>query len=154
LIWHNKELRVMVTKTKNQLRDDILTLEMKRNALRRAIKDTKGKTVGIFHAFTSALRSTLAQEPNSFDAFVSFVTTFFADLKRLADIDFAEDESFGALETLCDMMGFDEATTMVIKQRIPVYFEVSKMIHAGTSEEEIIEFVRKCRDAEGRGYIP
>jgi len=154
LIWHNKELWMMVTKTKNQLRVDILTLEMKRNVLKRAFKDTKGKTVSIFHAFSSALRSTLAQEPDSFDAFVSFVTTFFADLKRLTGLDFAEDESFGALETLCDMMGFDKATTAAIKQRIPVHFEVSKMIHAGTSEEEIIEFVRKCRDAEGRGYIP
>lgn len=144
----------MVTKTKNQLRTDVLTLEMKRNALKRALKDTKGKTINIFHAFSSALRSTLMQEPDSFDAFVSFVTAFFADLKRLTGLDFAEDESFGALETMCDMMGFDETTTMVIKQRIPVYFEVSKMIHAGTSEEEIIEYVRKCRDAEGRGYIP
>jgi len=144
----------MVTKTKDQLREDIFTLEMKRNALRRAIKDTKGKTVGIFHAFSSALRSTLAQEPNSFDAFVSFVTTFFAELKRLTGIDFAENESFGALETLCDMMGFDEATTMAIKQRIPVYFEISKMIQAGTSEEEILKFIRKCKGAEARGYIP
>lgn len=141
----------MVTKTKDQLREDILALEMKRNALRRAIKDTKGKTVGIFHAFSSALRATLAQEPNSFEAFVSFVTTFFADLKQLTGLDFAEDESFGALETLCDMMGFDKATTAAIRQRIPVYFEISKMIHAGTSEEEIIEFVRKCKDAECRG---
>lgn len=141
----------MITKTKDQLRVDILTLEMKRNALKRAIKDTKGKTVGIFHAFSSALRSTLAQEPNSFEAFVSFVTTFFADLKQLTGLDFAEDESFGALETLCDMMGFDEATTTAIKKRIPVYFEISKMIHTGTSEEEILEFVRKCKDAEGRG---
>ena len=141
----------MITKTKDQLRVDILTLEMKRSALKRAIKDTKGKTINIFHAFSSALRATLAQEPNSFDAFVSFVTTFFADLKQLTGLDFAEDESFGALETLCDMMGFDKATTAAIKQRIPVYFEISKMIHAGTSEEEILEFVRKCKEAEGRG---
>lgn len=141
----------MHAETKGQLRADILTLEMKRNALKRALKDTKGKTVGVFHAFSSALRSTLAQEPNSFDAFVSFVTTFFADLKRLTGLDFAKDESFGALETLCDMMGFDKATTAAIKQRIPVYFEISKMIHTGTSEEEILEFVRKCREAEGRG---
>ncbi len=144
----------MMTKTKDQLREDILTLEMKRNALKRALKDTKGKTVGIFHAFSSALRSTLAQEPNSFEAFVSFVTTFFADLKRLTGLDFAEDESLGALETLCDMMGFDEATAMAIKQRIPVYFEISKMIQAGTSEEEILRFVRKCKGAEARGYRP
>ncbi len=141
----------MNIKTKDQLRADILTLEMKRNALKRALKDTKDKTINIFHAFSGALRSTLAQEPNSFDAFVSFVTTFFADLKRLTGLDFAEDESFGALETLCDMMGFDKATTAAIKQRIPVYFEISKMIHTGTSEEEILEFVRKCREAEGRG---
>jgi hypothetical protein len=32
-----------------------------------------------------------------------------------------------------------------------VYFEISKMIQAGTSEEEILEFVRKCKDAEVRG---
>lgn len=141
----------MNTKTKGQLRAEILTLEMKRNALKRALKDTKDKTINIFHAFSSALRSTLAQEPNSFDAFVSFVTTFFADLRRLTGLDFAKDESFGALETLCDMMGFDKATTAAIKQRIPVYFEISKMIHTGTSEEEILEFVRKCKEAEGRG---
>ena len=141
----------MNAKTKGQLRVDVLTLEMKRKALKRAFKDTKGKTVNIFHAFSSALRSTLAQEPNSFEAFVSFVTTFFADLRRLTGLDFAKDESFGALETLCDMMGFDKATTTAIKQRIPVYFEISKMIHTGTSEEEILEFVRKYKEAEGRG---
>lgn len=141
----------MNAETKDQLRAEILTLEMKRNALKRALKDTKDKTINIFHAFSGALRSTLAQEPNSFDAFVSFVTTFFADLRRLTGLDFAKDESFGALETLCDMMGFDKATTAAIKQRIPVYFEISKMIHTGTSEEEILEFVRKCREAEGRG---
>jgi hypothetical protein len=141
----------MITKTKDQLREDIFTLGMKHNALKRALKDTKGKTVGIFHAFSSALRSTLAQEPNSFEAFVSFVTTFFADLKQLTGLDFAEDKSFGALETLCDMMGFDKATTAAIRHRIPVYFEISRMIQAGTSEEEILEFVRKCKDAEVRG---
>lgn len=141
----------MNVKTKDQLRADIFRLEMKRDALKRALEDTKDKTVGVFRALSGALRSTLTQEPNSYEALVGFVTTFFAELKRLTGLDFAHDESLEALDALCDIMGFDKITTAIIKQRIPVYFAISKMIHEGTREEEILEFARKCKEAEGRG---
>ena len=140
----------MKAKTKDQLRADIFALQMKRGVQRRALEDAKDKTVSIFRALSGALRSTLTHEPNSYEVLVSFVTTFFAELKRLTGLDFARDESLEALETLCDMMGFDKITTTIIKQRIPVYFEISKMIHQGTREEEILEFARKCKGAEGR----
>ena len=56
-------------------------------------------------------------------------------------------------DELCFIMGFDEVTTTIIKQRIPVDYELLKVLRDSKSDEEVQEFIKKAKEAreEGRG---
>ena len=145
----------MKAKTKDQLRGEIITLEIERDALKQELKDATSKIANTLLAFLNALGSEQARikysadKNDNYDVLAGVATSFFAELKRLVGYDITN-KNPESLEAYCDIMGFDEATVTVIKQRIQIYYEMSKMIHEGKSAEEIQEFVKKQREAEGR----
>lgn len=152
----------MKAKTKQQLRDEITELRIECAALNQAhenfVKRSTEETFNIFFALSCSLRQNLMQLPNEYEVFADLVTSFFAEIKRLTKLDFTTDKFTKWRESFLDLAGFDEATSVVIRQRIQTYYELEEHLmrfkKEGKSEAEIDEamkpIIKKLRKAEGR----
>jgi len=136
----------MKAKTKAQLVDETFKLRAEITDLKKNCAALKIIIREVFLALPGAVKVCLVEEPNNFSAFANFVATFLALLKEHTEVDFTtviDDEDF-------DFMGFDEVTTMVVKEQVPrttyIYKEILRMVKEGKSEEEIDEFFKKHKE--------
>lgn len=129
----------MKEKTKEQLRKEISTLRIERDAASQHFGD-------ILFALAGAVRATLTQSPDDYEVFATFATMFFAELKRKTGVDYASDKLVDGLTMFTDFMGFDEVTSIVIKQEIQPFYEIGKMVFEGKSKKELQEFVKTLKE--------
>jgi len=147
----------MKAKTKDQLRNEILALEAERDTLKQELEDVKRlyDYTRVAFLFTMQHAYLLAKKYigkySVHEALADIVITYFAELTRLTDLDFTQGRGLEHVGESCDDMGFDQVTTTVIKQRVPQVLQINKMAYEGKGIEEIVKYVDKIREGEGRG---
>lgn len=147
----------MKAKTKDQLRDEIIALETERDALKQELEIAKHLYTYTHVAFSNTMQSVYLGAKSRigkvdvYDTLADIITTYFAELTRLTDLDFTQGACLERVDEFCSNMGFDQVTVTAIKQRIPQYFQIRKMAYEGKSDEEIAKYADKCREDEGRG---
>jgi len=136
----------MKAKTKSQLEKEILTLQTMLDAMDVALEDAKKQLPGALGALGFALNNRLTCSPELWSEFALFLMVFLSELRRIIGMDFSSDDAI-------EFMGFDQVTAMGIREGIPFFEEVAKMVAKmlgeSKTDEEIFEYLKKMKERRG-----
>jgi hypothetical protein len=126
------------TRAQSRLEREIASLRAERDALKAMLEKTQGEVGTAVAAFIRAGEFTLKACPDVYEVLALFTAAFLVELRNLTGYDLSSEHE--AVEE----MGFDQATAVSIQGWIPVYDELVRMVEAGKSDAELLEFLRKA----------
>jgi len=117
-------LRTLKTKTKDQLRGEIICLQTQcdillkeRDALKMANENIAAKYMYTLSSFINAVKNSLIHNAENWQMVAKLVMLFFADMKQRTGGDFSDEKN---IEKILDMLDFDQVTRISHLKPVPI----------------------------------